>query len=543
MINLFSRLIGCMILFVLLLFASLTYGEEGHTLPATDLTGNMLSEKTTIYVENYLFKGNTVFSDKTLLTLVKDYQNRVISPEELQEVKHLLTRYYIDNGYINSGVIIPDQDIKNGLITLEVIEGRLDKITITGNTSLSTNYIKKRLIIKEEIIPLNIIKLRERLRLLRQDVHIKNIHAQLAPGTNPGSSELDVKIVENRRMKFTSTLSNHASPDTGSIAFDNDLSLFNLSGWGDDLTLTTRLSEGLKRVGLYYSIPVTYKNILISAETEMSESEVVSEPFNELDITGESTQAAFSLRYPLYRTVSKEVASSIKFSYFKSTSFLSGDRFSFSEWASDGEIRISTLRLNQEFISRSLNQVFALRLTENFGIDPFDEKTGQEGLDNDFISLQGQCRYVRRLAFKESEFQLNLNFQYSSNELPSSERFSAGGAASVRGYRENSMSTDSGAVLSASLKIPFFDLRIPYISRKAGDGLISFVPFLDCGAGTHNDSSTDSETIGGAGVGFIWGIGENLDTEIFIGKSFTDKETVEYDIQDDGIYFKIQAKF
>ncbi|MEZ5581953.1 MAG: POTRA domain-containing protein [Candidatus Competibacteraceae bacterium] len=75
-----------------------------------------LAPQLEVYVSQFKLTGNTVFSDEELATVTKPYTNRKITSEELQEVRYKLTRYYVDRGYINSGAVIPEQQVTDGII-------------------------------------------------------------------------------------------------------------------------------------------------------------------------------------------------------------------------------------------------------------------------------------------------------------------------------------------------------------------------------------------------------------------------------------------
>lgn len=62
-------------------------------------------------------------------------ENRDFTPEQIQAVKNKITQCYIDNKYINSGAIIPDQEVQNGLIVIRIVEGWLKQVEIVNKDS------------------------------------------------------------------------------------------------------------------------------------------------------------------------------------------------------------------------------------------------------------------------------------------------------------------------------------------------------------------------------------------------------------------------
>jgi hemolysin activation/secretion protein len=55
-----------------------------------------------------------------------------LTTEDLEALRLALTHLYVEHGYITSGAIIPDQTVTDGVITLDLIEGRLHDIEVAG---------------------------------------------------------------------------------------------------------------------------------------------------------------------------------------------------------------------------------------------------------------------------------------------------------------------------------------------------------------------------------------------------------------------------
>lgn len=81
-------------------------------------------------VEKFVLEGNTVLEEADLEAIFKDYRDRPISFADLLELETRLTELYTDKGYINSGVVIPSQNIDGEIITLQAIEGKIETINV-----------------------------------------------------------------------------------------------------------------------------------------------------------------------------------------------------------------------------------------------------------------------------------------------------------------------------------------------------------------------------------------------------------------------------
>ena len=126
-----------------------------------------LSTQPVLFLRGVRFEGNTVFPDHELATVATPFVGREVSSEDLQELRYALTEYYVDRGYINSGAVLPDQDLIDDTVTYRIVEGRLSEILVTGAEGLREEYITDRLALGTGP-PLDINQLRERIQILLQ---------------------------------------------------------------------------------------------------------------------------------------------------------------------------------------------------------------------------------------------------------------------------------------------------------------------------------------------------------------------------------------
>jgi hemolysin activation/secretion protein len=89
-------------------------------------------------------QGNTVFSERELAELTAPLENQDVSFERLQELRHELSRLYVERGYVTSGVVIPDQRVTDGVVVLRAVEGELTQVDVEGNHRLRSSAIERR---------------------------------------------------------------------------------------------------------------------------------------------------------------------------------------------------------------------------------------------------------------------------------------------------------------------------------------------------------------------------------------------------------------
>ena len=499
-----------------------------------------------IIIKKFIFNGNSIFSDIELSEISSSYENRELSLAELEDLRYRLSMFYIDKGFINSGVMIPDQKMPDdyGNITLKIVEGSLDKIEISGNERLKKGYIEDRIRLGAEP-PLNMKKLQERLQIIQTDPLIETINADLKPGIVPGKADLDVKIHEARAYHGGLQYSNSYSPGAGSQILETFASHENLTGNGDSLELKYGFTESLYDYSGSYSIPVNSRDTRIRLSYSRNSSTLIEEPFDELDIESKSENYEISVTHPVFKTIDSEVKIGLITKKEYSETYLLNKPFSFSEGVINGKSDVSVIRFSQDFVSKSGYQVVAARSLLSLGINAFGSTDNAMAPDSQFFSWIGQIQWARQMEkLLNSQMIIRTDIQLAADALLPIEQFAIGGGKSVRGYRENQLVRDNGIVSSIEFRIPLINLKIPGVSSHTEDGRLSIAPFFDYGAGWNTRrKSPGALNISSAGLGLRYDPSQYAHAHIYWGYPFRDIDTSDDDLQDDGIHFLASCWF
>ena len=431
-----------------------------------------------------------MFSDEQLSKVVAPYTGRAIVTEELLEMSDALTRFYIEKGYVNSGAVIPDQDVSNGVIDVTLVEGRLSDILIGGVEHLDKGYLEDRVRLGAGP-PLNVNRLREDIQLLLLDPSVAQVVGRLGPGRRPGEGQLELDITEAPPENFSFRFANDRSPSVGAEHGELTYRLGNILGRSDPLQLRVGASEGLLDADVSYSVPLTASDFRFFVFGSVTDSDVVEEPFNELDVESRSEALQLGVSYPVIRTVDNELRFELIGERKRSRTFLLDQPFSFSEGVRNGRSAVTAVRAVQNWQLRSRDRVIALRSTESLGVDALGATVNGAGSipDAKFFTWLAQAQFAQRLFGTNWQANLRGDLQLTPDPLLPIERIAIGGGDTVRGYRENQLVLDNGWVTSAELRIPIGSLKVPYISTGLDDGALQFVPFIDAGSGYNIDAS------------------------------------------------------
>ena len=120
---------------------------------------------------------------------------------------------------------------------------------------------------------------------------------------------------------------------------------------------------------LEYWLPITSRDTVLGLAYQRSNSEIVENPFDVLDIESESQIFGITLAHPVYRSPSWGLEVGITGEHRRSETSVLGEPFSFGLGADDGESVVSVLRVFQELTWRTRTDVISGRFTTNFGID------------------------------------------------------------------------------------------------------------------------------------------------------------------------------
>ena len=493
----------------------------------------------TIIVNKFEFLDNTAFTSEELTQATQHLLGKPISFAELLQVETIITRLYIEAGYVNSGAYItsgqnfaPD----SAIVQIQIVEGGLEAIEITGTSRLRANYIRDRLPSAKETT-LNQKKLLEDLQLLQLNPLIKRISAQLAAGSRPEASSLEINITEADTFSIQAFMDNGRNPSVGSFRRGVKLQENNLLGFGDRLFLRYTNTDGSNAGDISYSFPLNRKNGSLKLAARINDTKVVESPFDELDIVGDSYYLDFSFTQPIIFKPTQELALGITFSYEYSKTELLGEDFPFlPNENSSGEASISAIRFFQEFTQRNPTDLFALRSQFSLGVDLFDATVEDDAPDSLFIAWRGQAQYVKLLA-PDTLLILRSDLQFANNSLLAQERFSLGGLNSVRGYRQDFLLTDNGFFASAEIKLPL-------VRFANNQGILQLIPFVDVGKGWNIDSEIvlDPQTLVAVGMGLQLNFSDVFNARIDWGIPLEDTDSDGGTLQENGIYFSIDYK-
>jgi hemolysin activation/secretion protein len=496
-----------------------------------------------VFVRKIQVTGSTVFSQAELDLMTAPYENRQVTTEDLEELRRQITLAYINKGYPNSGAVLPDQQVVDGLVTMQVVEGRLSDIRVQGTKWFRPSYLRDRIELAAGP-PFNMNPLRDRLQVLLQDERLQRLNAELKPGTVPGEAVLDVAVEESNPIHAYAEYNNYLNPTVGENQLRGTVVHNNVTGHGDIVNLSFSASAQASpyQVGVFpgvsgsYAIPLNKYDTTFLAGYRYFRFKVVEDPFRPLDIKSETQIFTLSLRQPLYRTVTDEVAVGLVGEYEQNANTLLGTPFDFVNGQRNGFGNVAAMRFIQEWTHRTTQSVFSVRSRFSWGLDVLGATVNSTAgaADGQFFSWLGQAEWLRRFESTGIELLNFVNMQLANDRLFPLEQMPVGGRYSVRGYRENTLLRDNAFVYQ-------FETRFPVWKSSEGFPYVQFCPFADVGhSWSAKGESGSPQTLASVGAGLRFNITTVANLNVYWGRRLvTNSVSNPHDsMQDEGVHLQ-----
>lgn len=462
----------------------------------------------------------------TLAEQIAAIEGQQVTLDDLLAFRAFIGDAYVQAGYITSGAFLPEQVFTDGVVQIQVVEGSLEALEITGVSRLRKKYVRDRLLHRVRT-PLQQQAIIEALQLLQLDPLIETVEAELLTGSGPGLSILSLVIQEAPPLSVGLSINNYRAASLGSAQITPLVSHTNLVGLGDRLDLSYSLTRGLNSYILDYTLPITPQGGTVSFGYATGNSRIITDELEDLGIRSENRTFSLSVRQPIIQTPRQELALGLGFDQRRSQTFLFDDfPVEFSPGAEGGESRVSTIRFFQDWVNRGSSRVLAARSQFSVGIDAFDATVNQDAPDGKFVSWRGQFQWAQRV-FQNSLLVTRVSAQLTPDELLSLEQFSLGGVRTVRGYPENELVTDNGVIGSLELRVPL----------SATPNELVLTPFMEGGVGWNTGGSSDG--LASVGLGLQWQLDRHVRLRVDYGLPLIEADSSGNALQDEGVYLSL----
>ncbi len=423
--------------------------------------------------------GNKHFSDQTLQALYKNKLNKEISVADLFGIVQAITNYYRNNGYILSRAILPPQHVKGGAVKIQVIEGSVGRVNVTGDPKGARCLVQA---IGNQIAkcpPLD-IKRMEKYLLLENEIPGTRVRAVLEPSKNKtGAADVNL-VTELKPVMGYVSYDDYGTRYIGPQQMTANVSANSLITSGDALQATmTKTPKGaqLTYMDMNYNMAVNSEGarLLFGGTRVYTRPGFVLQP---IKISGLNTNYYMTWQLPWIRTRSESLTWRVNFNILDSN--VQENLFGTQLYADHlrslglgGTYNFADRFYGSNLISADLRQGLPIfGYTSNF--NPQTAETSRPGGRGTYSKIQATASRVQLIKGPWSAFILGTG-QYAFNPLLASEQFTFGGSQLGRGYDVAEIIGDKGLAGSLELR---YDLPLERFKIQN----LQFYTFYDIGA-------------------------------------------------------------
>ncbi|HEX7055064.1 MAG TPA: ShlB/FhaC/HecB family hemolysin secretion/activation protein [Burkholderiales bacterium] len=252
------------------------------------------------FVSRFTISGATAFGEAQLLALVGE-PRREMTLGEVQKLAERITEHYRDHGYIVARALIPAQEVRDGVVRIQVLEGRYGLVQVANATEISESRVRATLGSVEEGALVHGPTL-ERAMLLIADWAGVQPRATLEPGEQPGLTNLLIEIAPGRAAEYDLTLDNGGSRFTGRGRLSAGAAWSSPRRAGDRLALRAITSgEDLISARIAYETPLGAQGMRGFGYLSHTTYEL-GDQFASLDASGTAQAIGGGLSYPFVRS-------------------------------------------------------------------------------------------------------------------------------------------------------------------------------------------------------------------------------------------------
>lgn len=400
----------------------------------------------TVTVNRFRFAGNALVARDALESVLAPYLNRPLVFRDLLLATDAVAAAYREAGWIVR-VYLPEQDISEGEVLLQVVEAQFGGVVFEGERSerVLDSEIEAYFLARQALgAPLNAHGL-DRALLVADDLPGVMLAGTLAAGEADGETALVLQRSDEPFLFGDIGLDNSGSRSTGSDRLLANLHLNSPGGRGELASINLLHSRGMDygRVGL--TVPLGHDGWRAGVNASALTYKVVdgSEENRLAKIRGRSSSVGLDLTYPLVRARTLNLFLAIGAEHKR---FFNRD---ISQISADYESNSAHVAAQGNYfdplmgggVSTAMVQLSRGQLTN------VQAHTQRDILERQYVKLNYSLARQQTLS-PNHMLRLSLHGQHANEVLDSSERFYIGGANSVRAYPTSEHGGDRGQLWS-----------------------------------------------------------------------------------------------
>ncbi|MEG3640596.1 ShlB/FhaC/HecB family hemolysin secretion/activation protein [Magnetococcus sp. PR-3] len=406
-----------------------------------------------LFVERFEVQGLTLLDEEELTVALEPFSGRYLSGTEMQNAAEAVANVLRGKGYKVAQAFLPPQRADDGILKIEVLEGVVDPASgVNGIVVTGAGKRLRKAFIESHIAtavkggePLHVPDLDKSIRLAKLRPGVKSINADLAPGSTPGTTQVNIKVEEENLFSGTVSYDNYGSAYVGSHVGRGTLNINSPMGFGERFSYSYNRSDDMTIHQGSFSVPVGSRGSLEAAYSAINMG--IGQDLSILDLTSSSRTWSLDGRY----AVMAEERDSLFANLSLQSKQMWNDMGTYK--LNHRKVDVATLGLEASHLTDSGNQV-------NWGLSAsvgnVDLSKNASNQANDAITARTEDIFGKfNLTYDHSalvtgtenwSIRGKLQAQLATKNLDSAEKMSLGGPTGVRAYPVGEASGDHGVI-------------------------------------------------------------------------------------------------
>jgi hemolysin activation/secretion protein len=264
-----------------------------------------------ILIKGFKLQGNTLLKEGEIQALFDLYKNKEMSFAEIENVVSEVAELYRKAGW-TVRAYLPEQDVKDGEIVIQIVEARLGRVVIDGDIPSPATAESLKSIIQSRQASGDYLKGEDidRALLIANDISGVYVTGNLTEGSAESETDIVLKAAAKPFKDGNVTFDNTGSRGTGSSRMVINTNLNNIARPGDQLSGNIILTKASNYARLGWKVPVDVNGLIFGANISQMSYQALQ--FQEtVAPTGSSGTTGIEGIYPLIRSRSQNLYLSV----------------------------------------------------------------------------------------------------------------------------------------------------------------------------------------------------------------------------------------
>ncbi|RZL66191.1 MAG: ShlB/FhaC/HecB family hemolysin secretion/activation protein [Variovorax sp.] len=479
----------------------------------------------------YIVRGNSVLDARTIERAVTPFMGPRRTMKDIEGARDALLAVYQAKGFQSVYVDLPEQQVTEGIVFLQVNETRVGRVRVVGAQYNSPTEVREQVpALQEGIVP-DFNQAQNELTALNRGGK-RQVMPLVRQGALPGTMDVDLKVEDSSPWRYSFGLNNDYSADTkrlrttASIGHDNLWQLghsasISFYGTPEDFSQTKVWSGS-------YTAPLANSNWAIEASGYVSDSNVAT--LGGTDVLGKGHSVGVKATYSIPNAGDWWHTVSLGVDFKDSEEILRLGGFA----GTPGSLQYAPLTFAYSGFTQTERSQYSLGLqlvtgTRSFfgygsSVQEFDDKRFKASPSFTLLKADINGSYTFE---GNSQVGFRLSGQLTDSPLVSGEQMSAGGLNTVRGYLSSESTGDFGLVGSLEWRTRVFDTSASFAPWLESWRAYVFADAAQLRLRSPLPQQDDSFPMASVGVGSSFRLGSNVSGRVDLGYPLRDGARTE----------------